>query len=63
MAYGVGAIRAVKAGKYGVMMAFVPPDIHFVPLAEAINKVRTVTADSLFIQIARSLGINLGGEL
>ena len=63
MAYGVGALRAVKAGKYGTMIAFVPPDIHFVPLAEAINKVRTVTADSDFIQIARSLGINLGREL
>ena len=63
MAYGVGALRAVKTGKYGTMIAFVPPDIHFVPLAEAINKVRTVTADSIFIQIAQSLGINLGREL
>ena len=35
----------------------------FVPLAEAINKVRTVTADSVFIQIAQSLGIFLGREL
>ena len=44
-------------------MAFVPPDIKFVPLAEAINKVRTVPADSLFIQSAQSLGICLGREL
>jgi 6-phosphofructokinase 1 len=63
MGYGAGAVRAVRAGKYGVMMAFVPPDIRFVPLAEAINKVRTVPADSEFMQIARSLGINLGREL
>jgi 6-phosphofructokinase 1 len=53
----------VQAGKYGVMVAFQPPDIKFVPLAEAINKVRTVPADSEFIQIARSLGICLGREL
>jgi len=46
-----------------VMIAFVPPDIKFVPLAEAINKVRTVPADGEFMQIARSLGINLGREL
>ena len=37
-----------------------PPDLTFVPLAEAINKVRTVPSDSEFVQIARSLGISLG---
>ena len=63
LAYGAGAVRAASAGKYGVMMAFLPPDIQFVPLEEAINKVRTVPADSAFMQIARSLGINLGREL
>jgi 6-phosphofructokinase 1 len=63
LGYGAGAVRALTAGKYGVMMAFVPPDIKYVPLAEAINKVRTVPAESEFIKIARSLGICLGGEL
>jgi len=63
MAYGVGAVQALKAGKNGVMISFVPPEIKFIPLAEAINKVRTVPVDSEFIQIARSLGICLGREL
>jgi 6-phosphofructokinase len=63
LAYGAGAVRALNADKNGVMVAFVPPDIKFVPLAEAINKVRTVPVDSEFIQIARSLGIFLGREL
>ncbi len=63
MAYGVGALQALKAGKNGVMVAFVPPDIKFVPLAEAINKVRIVPADSEFVKIAQSLGICLGREL
>jgi 6-phosphofructokinase 1 len=63
MAYGAGALRALNAGKNDVMVAFQPPDIVFVPLTEAINKVRTVPADSEFIQIAKSLGIYLGGEL
>ena len=63
LAYGAGAVRAIEAGCYGTMVAFVPPDIKFVPLAEAINKVRTVPAGSEFIQIARSLGIFLGREL
>jgi 6-phosphofructokinase len=63
LGYGAGAVRAIAAGKYGTMMAFVPPDIKYVPLNEAINKVRTVPADSEFVQIARSLGICLGREL
>jgi ATP-dependent phosphofructokinase / diphosphate-dependent phosphofructokinase len=63
LAYGAGAVRALRAGKHGVMMAFSPPDIKYVPLAEAINKVRTVPADSEFMQIAQSLGICLGRAL
>ena len=57
MAYGAGALQALKAGKNGVMVAFVRPEIKFVPLADAINKVRTVSADSEFLKIADSLGI------
>ncbi len=60
MAYGAGALQALKAGKNGVMVAFVPPEIKFVPLTEAINKVRTVSADSEFLKIADSLGIYCG---
>jgi 6-phosphofructokinase 1 len=63
MAYGAGAVQVLKAGHNGVMVAFVPPDIKFVPLAEAINKVRTVPADSEFMRIAQSLGIYLGTRL
>jgi 6-phosphofructokinase 1 len=60
MAYGAGAVQALKSGKNGAMVAFVPPEIKFVPLAEAINKVRTVPADSEFLKIADSLGIYCG---
>jgi 6-phosphofructokinase 1 len=63
MAYGAGALQALKAGESGVMVAFAPPDIKFVPLAEAINKVRVVPAESEFMKIAQSLGICLGREL
>ncbi len=60
IAYGAGAVQALQAGKNGVMVAFVPPEIKFVPLAEAINKVRTVSADNEFLKIANSLGIYCG---
>jgi len=61
LAYGAGAIRALNAGQGGVMVSFQPPAITFVPLIEAINKIRTVPADNEMILTARSLGINLGG--
>lgn len=60
LAYGAGAVRALAEDQSGVMVAFQPPDLKFVPLAEAINKVRTVPDNSVFVKIARSLGITLG---
>jgi 6-phosphofructokinase len=64
LGYGAAAVRALQGNHSGVLVAFHPPDLTFVPLAEAINKVRTVPADSVFVKIARSLGISLGeGEV
>ena len=60
LGYGAGAVRALQNGQSGVMVVFQPPDLKFVPLTEAINKIRTVPADSEFVQIARALGISLG---
>jgi 6-phosphofructokinase 1 len=63
LAYGSGAVQALRDGHDGVMVAFAPPKIEFVPLTQAINKVRIVQPDDLFIHVARSLGICLGGGL
>jgi ATP-dependent phosphofructokinase / diphosphate-dependent phosphofructokinase len=60
LGYGAGAVQALISGQNGVMVAFQPPDLTFVPLAEAINKVRTIPTNSEFVQIARALGISLG---
>ena len=60
LGYGGAAVRALQAEQSGVMVAFQPPDLKFVPLANALNKVRTVPEGSVFLQIARSLGITLG---
>jgi 6-phosphofructokinase len=62
VAYGAGAIQALEAGSNGVMVSFVPPDVKFVPLADAINKVRTIPAESMFFQVANSLGIYVGNK-
>ena len=63
MAYGAGSVQVLKAGQNGVMVSFMPPDIRFVPLADAVNKVRTVPTESEFMRIAQSLGIYLGNRL
>jgi ATP-dependent phosphofructokinase / diphosphate-dependent phosphofructokinase len=60
LAYGAAAVRALHENHSGVMTAFEPPELKFVPLAEAINRIRTVPGNSLFLQTARSLGICLG---
>lgn len=60
LGYGAAAVRALNEDRSGVVVAFQPPEITFVPLAEAINKIRTVPVDGMFVQIARSLGIALG---
>jgi len=63
MAFGAGAVELLKSGQTAVMVAFVPPDIAFLPLEEAGHKVRTVPAESEFMKIAQSLGIYLGTPL
>jgi len=63
IAYGAGAVRAISENKSGVMVSFSPPDITYVPLTEALNKVRTVPVESEFMKIAQSIGICLGREV
>jgi ATP-dependent phosphofructokinase / diphosphate-dependent phosphofructokinase len=60
LGYGAGAVNVLQGGQSGVMVVFQPPELKFVPLSEAINRIRTVPADSEFIKIARALGISLG---
>lgn len=60
LGYGAGAVRALNNGQTGVLVVFQPPDLRFVPITEAINKVRTVPVNSEFVKIARDLGISLG---
>jgi 6-phosphofructokinase 1 len=60
LAYGAAAVRALQDNQSGVMVSFQPPELKFIPLADAINKARILPADSVFVQVARALGISLG---
>jgi len=62
IAYGAGAIQALEADLNGVMVTFGAPKLDFIPLEDAINKVRTIPEDSDFLKIARSIGISLGSK-
>lgn len=61
-AYGAGAVRALQAGEAGVLVTFQAPDLRSVPLAEALNRVRTIPSSSELVQIARALGIAFGDQ-
>jgi 6-phosphofructokinase 1 len=62
LAYGAAAVRALQAGEAGVLVAFQAPELKCVPLAEALNRVRTIPPSSELVQVARSLGIAFGDQ-
>ena len=57
--FGAAAVRALGGGD-GVMVALNETKVDYVPLTEAIGRMRTVPLDSDTIVTARELGICLG---
>ena len=60
LAYGAATVKALEQNKFATMAAFVPPHIDFVPLIDALNKIRTVHTDNEFMKVAQALGIYTG---
>jgi 6-phosphofructokinase 1 len=60
VAFGAGAVLAISKGLNGVMVALKPPNLEFVPLEQAIEKLRLVPPDSEFVVTARTVGISFG---
>jgi 6-phosphofructokinase 1 len=58
--FGAAAVRALAAGKSGVMVALDPPTVRYVPLAEATERMKLVPIDCDTVRTARELGICLG---
>jgi 6-phosphofructokinase 1 len=58
--FGAAAVRAIAAGELGTMVAYTPPTISTVSLADVIGRVKLVPLDSDTIQTARDLGISFG---
>ncbi|MDT8368425.1 MAG: ATP-dependent 6-phosphofructokinase [Longimicrobiales bacterium] len=58
--FGAAAVELAARGDWGCMVALDPPEIHAVPIAAAIAKLKLVPLDSDVVHTARSLGISFG---
>ena len=58
--FGAAAVRALAEGQSGVMVALNPPRIDYVPLKQAVAKMKTVPLNSNGIVTARALEISFG---
>ncbi len=58
--FGAAAVRALGAGRTGVMVALDPPRVLYVPLEEATKRMKCVPLDCDSMLTARELGICLG---
>jgi len=61
--FGAAAVRALEEGHNGVMVALDPPNVTYVPLDEATNRMKSVPPDCDTILTARDLGINFGDAM
>jgi 6-phosphofructokinase 1 len=60
LAFGTAAVRALDEGHDGIMVAVNPPRIEYVPLKQAIARMKAVPLDGEGMLTARSLGIAFG---
>ena len=58
--FGSAAVRAIADEDFGTMVAYTPPVISRVPIADVVGRMKTVPLDSGIILTARHLGISFG---
>ena len=58
--FGAAAVRFIAEGHRNVMVAAHPPTMDAIPLAEAVDKMKSVPLDSDSILTARDMGISFG---
>lgn len=58
--FGAAAIRALDDGQSGVMVALDPPNVLYVPLNEATERMKQVSITGDTVLTARDLGISFG---
>jgi 6-phosphofructokinase 1 len=60
--FGGYAVQLLLNGEFDKMVAFAPPDIVGVPLADVVGRTRNVPPNSDVIATARALGVTFGDE-
>ena len=58
--FGAAAVRAIREGCTGCMVALDPPDVRYVPLSLVTKRMKTVPVDSDTVRTVRDLGVSLG---
>lgn len=58
--FGAAAVECLLKGTFDHMVAFHPPDIVPVPLADVVGKTRTIPPDFDVIRTARAMNISMG---
>jgi phosphofructokinase-like protein len=58
--FGGKAVDLVRQGEFGTMVAFDPPDIVAIPLAEVVGRVKTVPRSFDLLVTAKALGVTFG---
>jgi 6-phosphofructokinase 1 len=58
--FGAAAVRGLEEGHAGVMVALDPPHVKYVPIEEAMGKMKMVPMTSDIVLTARDLGISFG---
>ena len=60
LTFGAAAVRGLAEGLSGVMVALNPPNINFVPLARAVERLKRVPLTGNGVTTARALNISFG---
>jgi 6-phosphofructokinase 1 len=58
--FGAAAVRGLQDGQSGVMVALDPPQVKYVPIEEAMGKMKMVPMSSDIVLTALDLGISFG---
>jgi len=58
--FGVKAVQLASEEKFGVMVSYQNYEVHDVPIAEAIHRLKRVPSESQLIETARAVGIRFG---
>ncbi len=63
LGFGAAAVRAAAEGMDAVMVALQGARIAYVPLEQAIARMKRVPVDGMVVHVAQALGISLGAEV